>query len=803
MDRDQPSLRESDLPLGCSLVAILGVFQLGPRESDAGVAHRIALAVPAMRRYLAVEKSAPVAPQELSIRELVISSSLNLKHASHQRGSALVLALLVVMLVAMLGGSLLRLTSAVTRRQSAEVERTKAFYLAEAGLAESFQAVRVGRTGQIGSEAAPARYGNGLIWVDATETADGLVRLESTGMIGRGRSTLAFIVEPVELSLGFFSDEDLVIESVVLADGFDSEELGYWEEVAILEEKPPEQVDEGDKLSAGSLMVMRTLIDRVGYEVVSGELERNNPSAPQYLSSLASLKGTEAMQVRDAWPELVAAHQAGTLEGDLECLDSPDDDSSLSAPVIEAVSLSQQGPTTGSGGLLSSNGSISFTSEAGGPVEVFGDVKPGPLGSVDGLGPVMVTGSTDSRSTGIELPVVEIPDVALAMPVRHESLLPMVVSAGTSGYESIEVAPDSELILYGPATIVIGQLTLDPGALLTLDTRNGDVELYITGGMDLQPDSVVSTSGEMPDEVSVQVAQIPTFDTAPVNLEATSQFYGTIYAPGTEVKIGTDFEIYGGVVARKLQIGPGARLHFDSSGFEGSAIPRIVSWKIIELPAAIRGHLGDPFSVLGVEQEDLEDLSEAHDLTAVWLTLTYVGNDGIQYTYSGTEDGFDWTTVAEIVSLERDPTRPVEDEPDLPADEETSDGGIRPEIQDALDSMTGSSLKSFLIANNPMTEAELLVFIADDKMNGGLEKGVLMASIPLPESVLTSLVQNPDGVYDPDGGGWLNPDGIDRGLLADVLVANSPLPQSTLDAVAAAAGTLLSDVDKATILAAQ
>ena len=154
-------------------------------------------------------------------------TSLKLKPATNQRGSALVLALLVVMLVAMLGGGLLQLTSAVSRRQSASVEQTKAFYLAEAGLAEAFQAVRVGRTGQIGSEVAPARYGNGLIWVDATETADGLVRLESTGMVGRGRSTLAFIVEPVELSLGFFSDEDLLIESAILLDGYDSEELGY------------------------------------------------------------------------------------------------------------------------------------------------------------------------------------------------------------------------------------------------------------------------------------------------------------------------------------------------------------------------------------------------------------------------------------------------------------------------------------------------------------------------------------------------------------------------------------------------
>ena len=428
--------------------------------------------------------------------------------------------------------------------------------------------------------------------------------------------------------------------------------------------------------------MLQTLIDRVGYEVVSRELEWNNPSAPQYLSSLASLRGTEAMQVRDAWPELVLAFQAGTIDRDLGDLESQSDDALQITSLVETVSLSSQGPTTGSDGLLSSNGNITLASESGDPVEVFGDVKPGPLGSVSGLGSACVTGCTDPLSTEIELPVVEIPTVSLAMPLRHESMLPLVISAGTSGFESIEVGPDSELVMSGPATVVIGKLTLEPGALLTLDTRNGDVELYITGGMDLQPGSMASTSGERPEEVSVQVSSIPTLGTAPINLEATSQFHGTIYAPETEVKIGTDFEIYGGVVARKLEIGPGARLHYDSSGFGGSAIPRIVSWKIIELPTAIRGQLGDPFTILGVDKDELEDLAQAHDLSAVWLTLTYIGLDGSEHTYSGTEDKFDWKAVASIVSVERDTTRESEEDSQPPS------ADVRTSIQGYFDVIT-------------------------------------------------------------------------------------------------------------------
>ena len=140
-----------------------------------------------------------------------------------ERGSALTLALIVVTMVAALGAAFLRVSTAVTQRQSGEVETLQAFYLAEAGLAESFQALRIGRSGQVGSETAPALYGDGLLWVDASDTIDDQVRLESTALCGMGRATLSLVVEPVEVPLGFFSDEDLLVDSVLLVDGFNSD----------------------------------------------------------------------------------------------------------------------------------------------------------------------------------------------------------------------------------------------------------------------------------------------------------------------------------------------------------------------------------------------------------------------------------------------------------------------------------------------------------------------------------------------------------------------------------------------------
>ena len=51
---------------------------------------------------------------------------------------------------------------------------------------------------------------------------------------------------------------------------------------------------------------------------------------------------------------------------------------------------------------------------------------------------------------------------------------------GASASTGSPWAADAELVIRGPATVVIGDLTLAEGASLTLDTSGGDVELFVT-----------------------------------------------------------------------------------------------------------------------------------------------------------------------------------------------------------------------------------------------------------------------------------------------------------------------------------
>src|SRR5262245_15278256 len=114
-----------------------------------------------------------------------------------ERGVALIYSVIAVMVVSILAAGFMQLALSVTRRLSSTSDTAQAFNIAEAGLAEAYTGLGVAHTGNVGTVDAPAVFGGGLVWVEATEHASGLVELESTGMYGTGRATLGLVCEPV------------------------------------------------------------------------------------------------------------------------------------------------------------------------------------------------------------------------------------------------------------------------------------------------------------------------------------------------------------------------------------------------------------------------------------------------------------------------------------------------------------------------------------------------------------------------------------------------------------------------------
>ncbi len=623
--------------------------------------------------------------------------------------------------VASLGAAYLQLVTSTAKRQAGDVATLKAFYVAEAGLAESFHNVQLGRSGQVASIVSPAQFGGGLVWVNASQTKDNQIRLVSTAMWGQGRATLSYVVMPKELTLGIFSDEDLVIDQVLMIDGYDSG-LGSYEDQ--LEEEQPlptgmPQVIE-DHLFQEAPMGQGTTGCYLGYhdgcvaEQSHASIFSNAFNTPAGIALMAELRG----QIRVLKEELAVV---GTPESEMQALQNEltatrhrkkmlrrklrggGDRQPLGEAEIEVLlagrdanwqefisqaqnqadnlydsyieELMNSGPVTGEtlyprpgigshladGAMLGSNGSVLFDENNTELQEIYGDITSGPAGSLEGEERIVMTGEYKSRGMTVDLPEVQVPDISMQAPVRHESTLPMLIPSGLSGLAHVEVAADSELIIQGPATVVLGDLSLEPGALLTLDTRSGDVALYVTGSMNLQPGSETVTTVDNPSELSLQVAPIESLlGEVPIKLESNSQFKGTIYSPGTEVYVGSTFEVFGGVVAKKITFGAGSRLHVDKAEYGGSPIPKVVSWRILELPDADQSMNVNPYTFVGRDQADAPELSTPTSLNLVVMDLSYVGHNGVAGTFTGYESDFDWSKVKSVVQVSRDSYRELE-----------------------------------------------------------------------------------------------------------------------------------------------
>lgn len=111
-----------------------------------------------------------------------------------RRGSALVLCLILVTLIAGLGAGLVQMSAAHQRKQNQSINNMRALYISEAGLSEAFLSLSQGRSGEVGTEESLATFAGGYFWVTAEEQADGVIQLRSTGLYRSGRFCLGAVV---------------------------------------------------------------------------------------------------------------------------------------------------------------------------------------------------------------------------------------------------------------------------------------------------------------------------------------------------------------------------------------------------------------------------------------------------------------------------------------------------------------------------------------------------------------------------------------------------------------------------------
>lgn len=581
---------------------------------------------------------------------------------SPRRGGVLLFSLITAGVVAVLATCLLQLAGASMRRQASALEIKRSFYAAEAGLAEAYGGLRVGKTGNVGSSTLPARLGEGLFWVTATDLDATRIQLDSTGMVGLGRAVLSLVAERGETSvasLGMFSDGALSI--------------------------PP------------------------GVQIVGYDSELGAPIEP---------------------PPIAPPPPAGTP-----------------LPLVAR---------------LGSNRDIQVDASKGTPTIVYGDLGHGPSGQTVVANDVTHVGEIAEREDTAVLPEVELPQQPGTNIVSPRSGKTLVLTPEDRALGVLNVGAGAQVIVQGPATVVVNQLIVGASGHLEFDTQLGPIALYVAGDAQLQAGSTVSTTSTDPSRLLVQGA-----NGADIALLGQGSLYGVVYSPAGEVTVGPQLPVYGAVVAQSLVVQPGAKLYFDRHlddvAFE-LALPRMLSWRVVEMSSASSSSAGnDPFQILGVDRNLLPNPAAAHADQPIHVV--YENLVGTPLVYDGPESGMDWTNVRAVNDLKRDGKEVVE---------RSQDAGVAPvvaptAVMDAITAVPALDLRvltNLLLNSSPLTSAELAAAISMTGLTGSQLAQVLVKNAPLGSPELQAMLNRPLA--------------LGAAEQAAVLVASSPLPVDVL-----------------------
>ena len=578
-----------------------------------------------------------------------------------RRGGALVFSVAAVLVVSILAAGFLQLCTMISRRLGTSSDTLQALNIAEAGLCEAYTGLALAHTGNVGSEAEPAFFGGGLMWVEATQHATGMVELECTAMYGTGRATLGIACQPVEVGvagLGFFTLEDLRLNPDVRLDSYDSNQGSYASQV-------------------------------------------NTP--------------------------------------------------------------------LNNNGIVGSNGNVSIASGN----LIFGDVVYGPTSKASVSAGSTVTGGMSPRAGEEVLPPIEVPPITLGKALKYTSATPMVVPPGEVGYNGLDIGKNTKLVLKGPLTIVVGDMKLGLGAQMVFDTTDGPIEMHVTNSIDLSTSSLVSTTTQVTAD-SVVLVSAP--DGKSVNFGAKSQFYGFIYAPNAETHISAQYEVYGALICKELQLAAQGKMHYDLAlgPTIDSLLPTLYSWRVVELPHPAAVNRRDPFQVLDLDPSSLPSPAYAHEDQV--LDLRYEDLKGSNQTYFGLESEFDWSLVRTVLYGTRDGVAFL-----LSDDYYEAPVANDPLVDLVNSSMTSKQLRDALIAASPVSEEALTAAcLRNPPMNESDLMNVLQKQGTLTEDVLLAAVAS---------------DSLDSGTLRNLLEDFSPLSSTVMNAVQSRSPSLsLSDL---------
>ena len=242
-------------------------------------------------------------------------------------------------------------------------------------------------------------------------------------------------------------------------------------------------------------------------------------------------------------------------------------DSRLGTYASQAVNGSGSSSYASTDGDVGSNGSVTMVQNA----KVHGDVTPGENSTAIVLGNAVVTGSTAPATEAYELPELVVPSFGTLGNYALGNGSNQTIASGDVEYTNLTVGKQATLTIVGPARVVVSNFSLLAGGSVVVDASNGPVELYVKNDFVMNSNTSIASTTFAPKDVKVFLESDNIInpnlvvELDEIGFESNSKLYGTIYAPRAMVDIRSNFELFGSLVAKRVNLSSNSLVHFDEA----------------------------------------------------------------------------------------------------------------------------------------------------------------------------------------------------------------------------------------------
>jgi Flp pilus assembly protein TadG len=200
-------------------------------------------------------------------------------------------------------------------------------------------------------------------------------------------------------------------------------------------------------------------------------------------------------------------------------------------------------------GSLCSDGPITMSGSTG----VKGDAFYGEGFSLSSSSSGVVTGMTAERTGALSLPPVDFGDAATA---NNNANIPL----SDNGENPLSATGDFSLsggdhVALQAGTYYFKKLSLSGGSSITI---TGETALYCTGDVNISGGSIANST-QLPKNLEIYCTG------KNCNISGSSNFFGMVYAPTSDITRSADSHFYGLLVGKKLTLSGNGGLHADES----------------------------------------------------------------------------------------------------------------------------------------------------------------------------------------------------------------------------------------------